>query len=1352
GVNGSGATNGGHVHGNRMGVPVAGGSGGGSSNPKFVAGGCGSAGGGGGGALALFSMDVLNGNIVEAIGGNAESVTPVAGSGSGGYIELGAKVQKSFGGTGNVSGGATGSAGGRGRARYDGGFIPGAPTFGAAIPFIGPTIDTLTYVQSKTFAVSGTYGGATTEPVQLYMRGDVGNWTLVPGVTFTGRTWSVNVTVTGGKGNYYFAALQTVAAPSSAAYLNEPSYVLSQVAANIVVVDLIPKINVDRTTITFKDIVCEPNMVDSVKIWNSGDDTLKITPTFANGATADFSLLQPIPPIAPNVTVWAYVRFAPTTPGTKSVDFVLTNNDPRPGKNPTIIKLTGRKLNFQPSLAPTSRDFGDVCMDSTTSFSFNFNYTGDIPDTIVAITRLGTGPAAFTITGPTIPVNGLIFLNPTSSGTIVVRFRPPSVGIFVDSFRVLTKPCNLPLTFTVRGRGYANSIEVTPNPLDFGQVRVGQTATTPGFTVKNTGTLDGTITDTYITPAGSPFVVAPSLNGTLIPAGGSVPGTVSFKPISSGPFNAQLCVVFGTTCRDTECVVLKGEGVTSLLVLSRKKITLSADSCADVPPSVTDTFKLYNRGTAAVQIDAATAVNGLAMLSPSKPIPGSLAAGDSILFTVTWSPGGAGAEQFKILTQAEDPSQQVMLVDATLRRERGGIDLLKGDGSPLPSAIDLGNIFDCTTGGKNYQLSIRNTGTLAEDVTASFVAGGIFSLSPASPYAIPTGGKEDITLGFNSGPTGDFTDTLLIREGVCGRETRIPVTGHRYSVSFATTGIAFGNSNVGVAKTGTATAQNTSDPKTPSNVKVNIAGVFIRQTGNEFAIVQPTGLPKGLATNEAATVDVTFTPSGQTSYSAQICFYTDSPCPDTICKSLTGTGIMSSIVVRQSSVNFGTRYICQDSVTTISIRNSGSAPLNVLGLDIGGVDASAFQELTGLTFPVTISPADSIMIKLRFNPAGASSDGLKNGTLTIRSDDAAQPSIVVSLIGERRRQALSTPNQLDFGRVDVGTTVLDTLTLENRTSAPMRIESFTLGAPFVIVSPLGALTIAPFDSVKVVVRFAPADSNAAASTLVGIASSPCVDTTRVSVTGRGRIQQIGIATILIPDSLHAKAGDRIAIPIVLSSGSNLKESQATTFSATVRFNASMLLPLGVRGRGEPLLKGSVISVGSITSSKVVGNERVVTFQITNSQLPTAPDTLGFLDARAALGDSIITPITIDTLFWTDGKVNTTTRGGSFTLDGYCVAGGTRLFRLTGGFGIKAAVPNPFNPATVITFETAELGPTSLAIYDLYGGLVEMLVDRRSMPIGSFDAVWHAETYSSGVYYAVLTSPTQRSIQQLVLVK
>src|SRR5206468_4185196 len=135
----------------------------------------------------------------------------------------------------------------------------------------------------------------------------------------------------------------------------------------------------------------------------------------------------------------------------------------------------------------------------------------------------------------------------------------------------------------------------------------------------------------------------------------------------------------------------------------------------------------------------------------------------------------------------------------------------------------------------------------------------------------------------------------------------------------------------------------------------------------------------------------------------------------------------------------------------------------------------------------------------------------------ITSDDASQPSITVTLLGERRRQALATPAQLDFGQVDVGSSSDKTLLLENRTTLPMRIDQLVIPPPFKIVSPAPPIILQPGQQVTVTVRFTPADSLDANATLVAHHDQPCTDSTLIPVTGRGHILHVGAVVAAVPD-------------------------------------------------------------------------------------------------------------------------------------------------------------------------------------------------------------------------------------------
>lgn len=90
------------------------------------------------------------------------------------------------------------------------------------------------------------------------------------------------------------------------------------------------------------------------------------------------------------------------------------------------------------------------------------------------------------------------------------------------------------------------------------------------------------------------------------------------------------------------------------------------------------------------------------------------------------------------------------------------------------------------------------------------------------------------------------------------------------------------------------------------------------------------------------------------------------------------------------------------------------------------------------------------------------------------------------------------------------------------------------------------------------------------------------------------------------------------------------------------------------------------------------------------------------------------------------------------------------------FRLHAPVPNPFNPSTRIAFELPEAAPVRLAIYDLRGALVRVLLAEQ-LPAGRQNAVWdgRSETgqgVASGVYFVRLDAGARRAQQRALLLK
>ena len=90
------------------------------------------------------------------------------------------------------------------------------------------------------------------------------------------------------------------------------------------------------------------------------------------------------------------------------------------------------------------------------------------------------------------------------------------------------------------------------------------------------------------------------------------------------------------------------------------------------------------------------------------------------------------------------------------------------------------------------------------------------------------------------------------------------------------------------------------------------------------------------------------------------------------------------------------------------------------------------------------------------------------------------------------------------------------------------------------------------------------------------------------------------------------------------------------------------------------------------------------------------------------------------------------------------------------FRLYQNYPNPFNPATTITFDIPKPQLIKLAVYNVLGQKVKILVS-TSLPAGTYRFIWqgdntHGEKVAGGVYFMRLTGQNQQSTKKLLLVR
>ena len=85
------------------------------------------------------------------------------------------------------------------------------------------------------------------------------------------------------------------------------------------------------------------------------------------------------------------------------------------------------------------------------------------------------------------------------------------------------------------------------------------------------------------------------------------------------------------------------------------------------------------------------------------------------------------------------------------------------------------------------------------------------------------------------------------------------------------------------------------------------------------------------------------------------------------------------------------------------------------------------------------------------------------------------------------------------------------------------------------------------------------------------------------------------------------------------------------------------------------------------------------------------------------------------------------------------------------FSLYPNYPNPFNPATNISFRLLTDANLSLSIYDLNGKIIETIVDGK-LKFGDHLVTWNAKNISSGVYFAILSTKDFSQTQKMILLK
>jgi len=323
------------------------------------------------------------------------------------------------------------------------------------------------------------------------------------------------------------------------------------------------------------------------------------------------------------------VSFAPGTGGAVSGTLTITST----ASNPTLtIPVSGTGVAPGALTAnPTSLSFGNVSTGSKGTLSETITNTGT---TSVSISQISVNGSGFSVSR----VNAPLTLTASQSTSFTVSFAPTSSGSATGTLTITSDAPNPTLTVSLSGTGVTpGTLSANPTSLAFGNVTVGSTGTL-SETITNTGGTSVSVSQVGITGTG--FSVSGITTPLTLNTGQSASLTISFDPNAAGTFSGNLTIT-STATNPTLTIPVSGAGVvTSVGILTVSPATLSLGNVATgTSGSASGTLKASG---ASVTVSAAS-TNNSAFTITGFVLPQTIAAGQSVPFTITFSPTVPGS-------------------------------------------------------------------------------------------------------------------------------------------------------------------------------------------------------------------------------------------------------------------------------------------------------------------------------------------------------------------------------------------------------------------------------------------------------------------------------------------------------------------------------------------------------------------------------------------------------------------------------------------------------------------------------------------------------------------------------------
>jgi hypothetical protein len=353
------------------------------------------------------------------------------------------------------------------------------------------------------------------------------------------------------------------------------------------------------------------------------------------------------------------VSFAPTASGARSATLTINNSA---GAKTVSLSGTGQAA-AKPGVLSVPGPFGFGATQAVGTASspqaFTLTNTGGAAVTISSVAS--TNAAEFALSASTCA--GSVAAG--ASCSFKVTFTPSAAGARSSSITITSTGTGSPQSIALSGTGTSvvppGALSV-PGAFAFGTQSVGVTSGPHAFALTNTGGTAVTISALASSNAAE-FAISSSTCTGSVAAAATCSFSVTFTPSAAGARSTSIKIT-SSGVGSPQAIALSGTGSTGAVsgALSIPAAFAFADQVVGTT-SAPHAFKLSNTGNAALTISGVAGSNTAEFALGASTCKGSLAAGASCTFNVTFAPTAAGTRSSSIsVTSTGAGSPQIFAV------------------------------------------------------------------------------------------------------------------------------------------------------------------------------------------------------------------------------------------------------------------------------------------------------------------------------------------------------------------------------------------------------------------------------------------------------------------------------------------------------------------------------------------------------------------------------------------------------------------------------------------------------------------------------------------------------------------